>query len=167
MRFLRAARECVVGVEVGDHPEGHPGARPAQDPDVEEAVAEFAEYLGKVWKFLGPAFRDVYGSRDESKCLYMNDTVVVTLLATTALRCRSRNAVDACRNSEATAASMLHLSGQDWWPEREKFTTACTGTLVYRTRDWDFENVRIVSAKPVRRLINAKFFGNDRLFGVY
>ena len=62
---------------------------------------------------------------------------------------------------------MLHLSGQDWWPEREKFTTACTGTLVYRTRDWDFEKVRIVNAKLVRRLINAKFFGNDRLFGVY
>lgn len=167
MRFLREARECVAGVEVGDHPEGRPGSRPAQDPDAEEAVAEFAEYLRKVWGFLGPAFEDVYGDCDESKCLYMNDTVVVTLLATTALKCRSRNAADACRNSEAMAASMLCLSGQDWWPERERFTTACTGTLVYRTKDWDFEKVRIVNAKLVKRLINAKFFENDRIFGTF
>ena len=97
----------------------------------------------------------------------MNDTVVVTLLATTALKCRSRNAADACRNSEAMGASMLYLSGQDWWPEREKFTTACTGTLVYRTKDWDFEKVRIVNAKLVKRLINAKFFEEDRLRGTY
>lgn len=165
MRFLRAARECVAGVEVGDHPEGRPGARPARDPDVEEAVAEFAEHLRRVWRILRPEFRDVYGGHDESKCLYMDDTVVVTLLATTALRCRSRNAADGCRNSEALAASMLYLSGQDWWPEREKFTTACTGTLVYRTREWDFEKVRIVNAKLVKRLLNAKFFEGDRLFG--
>ena len=165
MRLLREARECVAGVEVGGHPEGRPGARPARDPDVEEAVAEFAEHLRRVWRILRPEFRDVYGGHDESKCLYMDDTVVVTLLATTALRCRSRNAADGCRNSEALAASMLYLSGQDWWPEREKFTTACTGTLVYRTREWDFEKVRIVNAKLVKRLLNAKFFEGDRLFG--
>ena len=165
MRLLREARECVAGVEVGGRPEGRPGARPARDPDVEEAVAEFAEHLRRVWRILRPEFRDVYGGHDESKCLYMDDTVVVTLLATTALRCRSRNAADGCRNSEALAASMLYLSGQDWWPEREKFTTACTGTLVYRTREWDFEKVRIVNAKLVKRLLNAKFFEGDRLFG--
>ena len=165
MRLLREARECVAGVEVGGHPEGRPGARPARDPDVEEAVAEFAEHLRRVWRILRPEFRDVYGGHDESKCLYMDDTVVVTLLATTALKCRSRNAADGCRNSEALAASMLYLSGQDWWPEREKFTTACTGTLVYRTREWDFEKVRIVNAKLVKRLLNAKFFEGDRLFG--
>ena len=118
-----------------------------------------------MWRILRPEFRDVYGGHDESKCLYMDDTVVVTLLATTALKCRSRNAADGCRNSEALAASMLYLSGQDWWPEREKFTTACTGTLVYRTREWDFEKVRIVNAKLVKRLLNAKFFEGDRLFG--
>lgn len=51
--------------------------------------------------------KDAYGFHDESKCLYVNDTVVVTLLATVAVRCRSRNAADACRNSEAMAASIV------------------------------------------------------------
>ena len=37
----------------------------------------------------------------------------------------------------------------------EKFTTACTGTLVYRTKGWDCEKVKIVNASLVKRLINA------------
>ena len=62
---------------------------------------------------------------------------------------------------------MLYLSGQGWWPEGEKFTTACTGTLVYRTRDWDCEKVKIANASLVKRLINAKFFEKDRVSGRY
>ena len=136
-------------------------------PDVAEAVAEFAEFLKKTWRILGPLFKDVYCGSDESRCLYMNDTVVCTFLAVTMLKCRSRNAVDGCRNSEGMAGSMLHLSGQDWWPKGEKFTTACTGTFVYRTRKWDCEKVKLVNAGLVKRLINAKFFEEDRVFGKY
>ena len=130
----RAAREALAGVEVGGHPERRPGVPPAAEPDVAEAVAEFAEYVKKSWEVIGPLFKDVYTGRDESRCLYMNDTVVCTFLAVTMLKCRSRNAADGCRNSEGMAASMLCLSDQCWWPEGEKSTTACTGTLVYRTR---------------------------------
>ena len=126
-------------------------------PDVAEAVAEFAEFMKKAWRALGPLFKDVYAGRDESRCLYMNDTVVCTFLA----------AVDGCRNSEGMAASMLYLSGQGWWPEGEKFTTACTGTLVYRTRGWDCEKVRAINASLVKRLMNAKFFEEDRISGKY
>ena len=161
----RAAREVLDGVEGGDHPEGRPGVRPAEQPDVAEAVAELAEYLQKTWNFLGPLFKEVYCGSDESKCLYMNDTVVCTFIAVTMLRCRSRNAADGCRNSEGMAASMLYLSGQAWWPKDEKFTTACTGTLVYRMRKWDCEKVKVINASLVRHLINAKFFEKDRLFG--
>ena len=163
----RAAREVLDGVEGGDHPEGRPGVRPAEQPDVAEAVAELAEYLQKTWNFLGPLFKEVYCGSDESKCLYMNDTVVCTFIAVTMLRCRSRNAADGCRNSEGMAASMLYLSGQAWWPKDEKFTTACTGTLVYRMRKWDCEKVKVINASLVRHLINAKFFEKDRLFGRY
>ena len=163
----RAAREVLDGVEGGDHPEGRPGVRPAEQPDVAEAVAELAEYLQKTWNFLGPLFKGVYCGSDESKCLYMNDTVVCTFIAVTMLRCRSRNAADGCRNSEGMAASMLYLSGQAWWPKDEKFTTACTGTLVYRMRKWDCEKVKVINASLVRHLINAKFFEKDRLFGRY
>ena len=102
-----------------------------------------------------------------SRCLYMDDTVVCTFLAVTMLKCRSRNAVDGCRNSEGMASSMLYLSDQGWWPEGEKFTTACTGTLVYRTRCWDCEKVKVVNTSLVKRLINAKFFEKDRVFGKY
>ena len=161
------AREVLAGVEVGVHPEGRPGVRPAEQPDVAEAVAEFAEYLQKTWKILGPMFREVYCGCDEGKCLYMNDTVVCTFVAVTMLRCRSRNAADGCRNSEGMAASMLYLSGQAWWPKGEKFTTACTGTLVYRMRKWDCEKVKVINASLVKRLINAKFFERDRVFGKY
>ena len=136
-------------------------------PDVAEAVAEFAEFMKKAWRALGPLFKDVYAGRDESRCLYMNDTVVCTFLAVAMLKCRSRNAVDGCRNSEGMAASMLYLSGQGWWPEGEKFTTACTGTLVYRTRGWDCEKVRAINASLVKRLMNAKFFEEDRISGKY
>lgn len=163
----RAAREVLDGVEGGDHPEGRPGVRPAEQPDVAEAVAELAEYLQKTWNFLGPLFKEVYCGSDESKCLYMNDTVVCTFIAVTMLRCRSRNAADGCRNSEGMAATMLYLSGQAWWPKDEKFTTACTGTLVYRMRKWDCEKVKVINASLVRHLINAKFFEKDRLFGRY
>ena len=136
-------------------------------PDVAEAVAEFAEFMKKAWRALGPLFKDVYAGHDESRCLYMNDTVVCTFLAVAMLKCRSRNAVDGCRNSEGMAASMLYLSGQGWWPEGEKFTTACTGTLVYRTRGWDCEKVRAINASLVKRLMNAKFFEEDRISGKY
>ena len=163
----RTAREVLAGVEVGGHPEHRPGVPPAAEPDVAEAVAEFAEFIKSAWRVLGPLFRDVYAGRDESRCLYMNDTVVCTFLAVTMLKCRSRNAADGCRNSEGMAASMLYLSDQGWWPEGEKLTTACTGTLVYRTRRWDCEKVKAVNASLVRRLINAKFFEKDRVFGKY
>ena len=163
----RAAREVLDGVEGGDHPEGRPGVRPAEQPDVAEAVAELAEYLQKAWNFLGPLFKEVYCGSDESKCLYMNDTVVCTFIAVTMLRCRSCNAANGCRNSEGMAASMLYLSGQAWWPKDEKFTTACTGTLVYRMRRWDCEKVKVVNASLVKRLINAKFFEKDRVLGTY
>ena len=136
-------------------------------PDVAEAVAEFAAFIKSMWRGLGPLFKDVYAGHDESRCLYMNDTVVCTFLAVTMLKCRSRNAVDGCRNSEGMAASMLYLSDQDWWPEGEKFTTACTGTLVYRTRGWDSEKVKALNASLVKRLMNAKFFEKDRVFGKY
>ena len=164
-RFWRegVAREALGAV----HPEGRPGVRPDEAPDVAEAVAEFAEFLKKTWKALGPLFKDVYCGSDESKCLYMNDTVVCTFLAVTMLKCRSRNAVDGCRNSEGMAGSMLYLSGQDWWPKGEKFTTACTGTFVYRTRKWDCEKVKAVNAGLVKRLMNAKFFEKDRVSGKY
>ena len=109
----------------------------------------------------------MYAGHDESLCLYTDDTVVCTFLAVTMLKCRSRNAVDGCRNSEGMAASMLYLSGQGWWPEGERFTTACTGTLVYRTRGWDCEKVKVVNASLVKRLINAKFFEKDRVSGRY
>ena len=132
-----------------------------------ESVAEFAEFFRNMWKILGPQFRDVYGGHDESRCLYMDDTVVCTFLAVTMLRCRSCNAANACRNSEGMAGSMLYLSGQGWWPEDEKFTTACTQTFVYRMKGWDCEKVKIVNAGLVKRLINAKFFERDRLFGKY
>ena len=163
----RIAREVLDGVEVGGHPEGRPGVRPAEQPDVAEAVAELAEYLQKSWKILGPLFAEVYCGCDESKCLYMNDTVVCTFIAATMLRCRSCNAANGCRNSEDMAASMLYLSGQDWWPKDEKFTMACTGTLVYRMRKWDCEKVKVINASLVKRLINAKFFEKDRVFGTY
>ena len=163
----RTAREVLAGVEVGGHPERRPGVPPAAEPDVEEAVAEYAEFIRKTWGALGPLFKDVYAGRDESLCLYTDDTVVCTFLAVTMLKCRSRNAVDGCRNSEGMAASMLYLSGQGWWPEGERFTTACTGTLVYRTRGWDCEKVKIVNASLVKRLINAKFFEKDRVSGRY
>ena len=163
----RAAREVLDGVEGGDHPEGRPGVRPAEQPDVAEAVAELAEYLQKAWKFLGPLFKEVYCGSDESKCLYMNDTVVCTFIAVTMLRCRSCNAANGCRNSEGMAASMLYLSGQAWWPKDEKFTTACTGTLVYRMRKWDCEKVKVINASLVKHLINAKFFEKDRVLGTY
>lgn len=163
----RAAREVLAGVEVGGHPERRPGVPPAAEPDVAEAVAEFAEYVKKSWEVMGPLFKDVYTGHDESRCLYMNDTVVCTFLAVTMLKCRSRNAADGCRNSEGMAASMLYLSDQCWWPEGEKFTTACTGTLVYRTRGWDCEKVKALNASLVKRLVNAKFFEEDRVFGRY
>ena len=168
-RAVEAGAAVTEGalVEVGVHPEGRPGVRPAEQPDVAEAVAEFAEYLQKAWKILGPMFREVYCGCDEGKCLYMNDTVVCTFVAVTMLRCRSRNAADGCRNSEGMAASMLYLSGQAWWPKGEKFTTACTGTLVYRMRKWDCEKVKVINASLVKRLINAKFFERDRVFGKY
>ena len=123
--------------------------------------------MRKTWGTLGPLFKDIYAGHDESLCLYTDDTVVCTFLAVTMLKCRSRNAVDGCRNSEGMAASMLYLSGQCWWPEGERFTTACTGTLVYRTRGWDCEKVKIVNASLVKRLINAKFFEKDRVSGRY
>ena len=151
----RTAREVLAGVEVGGHPEHRPGVPPAAEPDVAEAVAELAEYLQKAWKILGPLFKEVYCGSDESKCLYMNDTVVCTFIAVTMLRCRSCNAANGCRNSEGMAASMLYLSGQAWWPKDEKFTTACTGTLVYRMRKWDCEKVKVINASLVKHLINA------------
>jgi len=163
----RIAREVLDGVGGGDHPEGRPGARPAAEPDTAEAVAELAEYLQRMWRDLGPLFAEVYHGCDESKCLYMNDTVVCTFLVVTMLRCRSRNAADGCRNSEGMAGSMLYLSRQDWWPRDEKFTTACTGTLVYRTRKWDCAKVMEINASLVKRLIKAKFFEKDRVFGTY
>ena len=163
----RVAREVLAGVEAGEHPGGRPGVPPAEMPDVAEAVAEFAEFIKKAWTTLRPLFKDVYAGHDEGRCLYMDDTVVCTFLAVTMLKCRSRNAVDGCRNSEGMAASMLYLSGQGWWPEGEKFTTACTGTLAYRTRGWDCEKVKVVNASLVKRLIDAKFFEKDRAFGKY
>lgn len=163
----RTAREVLAGVEAGDHPDGRPGVPPAAEPDVAEAVAEFAGFVKNAWRVLGPLFKDVYAGHDESRCLYMDDTVVCTFLAVTMLKCRSRNAVDGCRNSEGMASSMLYLSDQGWWPEGEKFTTACTGTLVYRTRCWDCEKVKVVNTSLVKRLINAKFFEKDRVFGKY
>jgi hypothetical protein len=106
-----------------------------------------------------------YGPRDEGKCLYMEDTVACTFLAATMLKCRSRNAVDGCRNTEAMASSMLDLAGQSWWPEGERKTTACTETLVYRMKEWDAEKVRVANAGLIRRLVNAKFFEEDRIMG--
>lgn len=97
----------------------------------------------------------------------MNDTVACTFLAVTMLRCRSKNAIDGCRNTEAMATSMLDLSGQSWWPEGEKRTTACTETLVYRMKGWDAGKIRVTNAKLIRHLINAKFFEFDRLKGCY
>ena len=111
----RTAREVLAGVEVGGHPERRPGVPPAAEPDVEEAVAEYAEFMRKTWGTLGPLFKDIYAGHDESLCLYTDDTVVCTFLAVTMLKCRSRNAVDGCRNSEGMAASMLYLSDQGWW----------------------------------------------------
>ena len=157
----------MLGSVGAGHPEGRPGVRPAPEPDVAEAVAEFAEFLKGMWRILGPQFREVYCGSDESKCLYMNDTVVCTFLAVTMLKCRSRNSADSCRNSDGMGASMLYLSGQGWWPRGEKFTTACTGTFVYRTRKWDCEKVKLVNAGLVKRLINAKFFEEDRVCGKY
>ena len=109
-------------------------------PDVAEAVAEFAEFIKKAWTTLRPLFKDVYAGHDEGRCLYMDDTVVCTFLAVTMLKCRSRNAVDGCRNSEGMAASMLY---------------------------WDCEKVKVVNASLVKRLIDAKFFEKDRAFGKY
>lgn len=158
---------CVEADGGGAHPEGRPGVRPAETPDIAEAAAELAAFLKRTFAYLLPAFGDVYGDRDESKCLYMNDTVTCTFLAVTMLRCRSRNGADGCRNSEAMASSMLDLSGQSWWPRGEKVTTACTETLVYRMRGWAVEKLKVVNAKLVRHLINAKFFENDRFQGCY
>ena len=56
------------------------------------------------------------------------------------------NVVDGCRNSEGMAASMLYLSGQGWWSEGERFTMVCTGTLVYRTRVWDWGKRRLAAS---------------------
>jgi len=161
------AREALAGIEVDGHPASRPGVPPAPAPDVAESVAEFAEFFRSMWKILGPQFRDVYGGHDESKCLYTDDTVVCTFLAVAMLRCRSCNAANACRNSEGMAGSMLYLSGQGWWPEDEKFTTACTQTFAYRMKDWDCEKVKTVNAGLVKKLMNAKFFETDRLFGKY
>ena len=80
-----------------------PGVPPTAEPDVEEAVAEYAEFIRKAWGALGPLFKDVYAGHDESLCLYTDDTVVCTFLAVTMLKCRSRNAVDGCRNSAGMA----------------------------------------------------------------
>ena len=90
------AREVLAGVEAGVHPEGRPGVRPAEQPDVAEAVAEFAEYLQKAWKILGPMFREVYCGCDEGKCLYMNDTVVCTFVAVAMLITKTGMAVTVC-----------------------------------------------------------------------
>ena len=95
----------------------------------------------------------------------MNDTIVCTFLAVTMLKCRSKNAVDGCRNTEAMASSMLHLSGQTWWPEGEKPTTACSETFIYRMGGWKADQIRVTNAKLIRHLINTKFFEKDRLLG--
>lgn len=161
-------REIAGSSDEGCHPGGRPGARPGEAPDIKEAVAELASYVKSIWAKLKPFFQEkVYGDSDDSRCLYGNDTVAVTMLITTMLRCHSRNMADGCRNSEAMASSMLYLSDQAWWPENERFTTACTETLVYRTRKWSYDNVREANAGLVKQLINSKYFERDRVSGKY
>ena len=165
--LARQVASCVSAEGGEEHPGGRPGKRPAAEPDVAEAVAELAAFLRRTWKVLRPLLVPAYGPRDEGKCLYTEDTVACTFLAATMLKCRSRNAVDGCRNTEAMASSMLDLAGQSWWPEGERKTTACTETLVYRMKEWDAEKVRVANAGLIRRLVNAKFFEEDRITGRY
>ena len=115
--------------------------------------------------FINTAFESLEDRRDPSRILYSSSTLLWTLTMGFLNRCNSRNAMDADRNDESYARTIMLLSGQTWWPEGERLTTACTGTACSFLEHVNPTNIEDVLVQCVRYLIRSKKLDWARLYG--
>ena len=106
--------------------------------------------------FVNERFGSFVDPRCASRILYGAPTLLWTLTLGFLNRCGSRNAMDADRNDEAYARTVLALGGQDWWPEGEKPTTPCTGTACGFLEHVEAAGLEDILVEGVRRLVRGK-----------
>ena len=106
--------------------------------------------------FVNERFGSFVDPRCASRILYGAPTLLWTLTLGFLNRCGSRNAMDADRNDEAYARTVLALGGQDWWPEGEEPTTPCTGTACGFLEHVEAAGLEDILVEGVRRLVRGK-----------
>ena len=141
------------------------GRRPAKGPDYEEALKALRGFLEPFRNVLNPLLVGLVDAKYEEKCVYSTPTVVWTVVLGFLQHLRSRNAMDAERETKAYSQSVFELSGQPYDPGDRRLHTACSQTCGNRLGMVDSAKLESALVGLVRYLVRGKWFRDAMLCG--
>ena len=141
------------------------GRRPAKGPDYEEALKALRGFLEPFRNVLNPLLVGLVDAEYEEKCVYSTLTVVWTVILGFLQHLRSRNAMDAERETKGYSMSVFDLSEQPYDPEGGKLHTACSETCRKRLSKAETTKLEGALVGMVRYLVRGKWFRDAMLCG--
>ena len=141
------------------------GRRPAKGPDYEEALKALRGFLEPFRNVLNPLLVGLVDAEYEEKCVYSTLTVVWTVILGFLQHLRSRNAMDAERETKEYSMSVFDLSEQPYDPQGGKLHTACSETCRKRLSKAETAKLEGALVGMVRYLVRGKWFRDAMLCG--
>lgn len=141
------------------------GRTPAKGPDYEEALKALRGFLEPFRNVLNPLLVGLVDAEYEEKCVYSTPTVVWTVILGFLQHLRSRNAMDAERETKGYSTSVFGLSEQPYDPEGGRLHTACSETCRKRLSMAETAKLEGALLGMVRYLVRGKWFRDATLCG--